>query len=551
MTARGAEAPEDADGRVLGVFEGGGAKGLAHVGALAAAERLGLTFAGVVGTSAGAVIATFVATGLTANEIFDPARQPRIADHLRDPSRHPAVHILREVAGRRPVDLFGRDWKGFRAVLRALGARKRASGVVRRAADAVGAVVQLMVRGILQRGWFDPNTVEAAMEEILQQRRRAGALLPPPAGTRWGPRVTFAEMPMPLRIVATDVGRGMPFVMDRDNTPDLAVATAVAASVAVPGVFRPVEIRVASARAARQLHLLDGGMVSNLPLWLCDDERAADPDLPVLAFRIADTPADLSRLVGFAAAVARTAVFGAQETWAASQDHVLWIPLRVDEVDMLDFDMDLARALEVHAAGFRAAENALDAQRMLLPWNQRSLMDAFGHEARAPIAAACGVAADGLRLRVSIVIRVSRRRLRVLRLNGARERRRQDLTLWIEDSIAGRCLTTRDAVCWLRRDGGRIVTAEGSAPFPDDPPMESTWQATWAFPLFADPGAYAIKAPHDRPEPLGTINIDVDHPPSDERTALGVAAALLTDAHFLNQFLAGLHRWRRYDGLDE
>jgi NTE family protein len=43
------------------IFEGGGAKGLAHVGALKAAESRNLEFIGVAGASAGAIIAALVA----------------------------------------------------------------------------------------------------------------------------------------------------------------------------------------------------------------------------------------------------------------------------------------------------------------------------------------------------------------------------------------------------------------------------------------------------------------------------------------------------------
>lgn len=53
------------------IFEGGGAKGLAHVGALAAAEARGIEFKGVAGAS-GAIVAALVACGYTAGDMFDP-----------------------------------------------------------------------------------------------------------------------------------------------------------------------------------------------------------------------------------------------------------------------------------------------------------------------------------------------------------------------------------------------------------------------------------------------------------------------------------------------
>src|SRR4051812_11447494 len=56
----------------FGIFEGGGAKGLAHIGALKAAEEDRVNFVGVGGTSAGAIVAALVAAGYTADELFLP-----------------------------------------------------------------------------------------------------------------------------------------------------------------------------------------------------------------------------------------------------------------------------------------------------------------------------------------------------------------------------------------------------------------------------------------------------------------------------------------------
>ncbi len=54
------------------VFEGGGAKGIAHIGALKAIEEYGLHINKVAGTSAGSIIATLIALGYTADEMYDP-----------------------------------------------------------------------------------------------------------------------------------------------------------------------------------------------------------------------------------------------------------------------------------------------------------------------------------------------------------------------------------------------------------------------------------------------------------------------------------------------
>ena len=55
-----------------GVFEGGGVRGIAHVGALLEAEEsFGYEWQNVAGTSAGAIIAALIAAGYRAGEIRD------------------------------------------------------------------------------------------------------------------------------------------------------------------------------------------------------------------------------------------------------------------------------------------------------------------------------------------------------------------------------------------------------------------------------------------------------------------------------------------------
>src|SRR3712207_280734 len=60
--------------RVFVAFEGGGAKGLVHIGALKALEEYGANITGLAGTSAGAIVAALRATGMHADDMADPVR---------------------------------------------------------------------------------------------------------------------------------------------------------------------------------------------------------------------------------------------------------------------------------------------------------------------------------------------------------------------------------------------------------------------------------------------------------------------------------------------
>ena len=60
--------------RAFVAFEGGGAKGVVHVGALRAIEELGIEIVGCSGTSAGSIVAALAACGYRADELIDPER---------------------------------------------------------------------------------------------------------------------------------------------------------------------------------------------------------------------------------------------------------------------------------------------------------------------------------------------------------------------------------------------------------------------------------------------------------------------------------------------
>ena len=68
----------------------------------------------------------------------------------------------------------------------------------------------------------------------------------------------FEDLPIPLRVVATDFWKGEQFVFSSGD-----IAQAVRASISIPGVFQPYELdgRV----------LVDGGVVNPVPFDLLDD----------------------------------------------------------------------------------------------------------------------------------------------------------------------------------------------------------------------------------------------------------------------------------------
>ncbi len=80
------------------VLEGGGVKGLGLVGAVLHLMREGYTFPRVAGTSAGSIVAAFLAAGATADElaaIMDRLEYPRVPDRAGPPGIGESLGLVR------------------------------------------------------------------------------------------------------------------------------------------------------------------------------------------------------------------------------------------------------------------------------------------------------------------------------------------------------------------------------------------------------------------------------------------------------------------------
>jgi len=119
------------------IFEGGGAKGLAHVGALRALQKAGLVPAGVAGTSAGAIFAALVAVGYTPDEIFKDGEN----------------HILIDLQRGSPVDLIGAPtWRRLKVAERHLFTAAAGIFVSTVLSTMLGTLALLGVIGEFARG---------------------------------------------------------------------------------------------------------------------------------------------------------------------------------------------------------------------------------------------------------------------------------------------------------------------------------------------------------------------------------------------------------------
>jgi NTE family protein len=186
-------------------LSGGGALGLSEIGVLQWMEQNHIPVDRVAGTSMGSIIAAMYATGMSPEEIKKFAENVDWDDALRSEPTY------RQLGYRRKQDR--RDYQ----IQAALG---------------------------LKHGLKGPNGFNSGQGVGLLLDRIAF----PVSGI-----ASFDDLPIPLRCVATDMLSG-----DRVVLRDGSLAMAVRASMAIPGVFTPVEI---NGRV-----LADGGMVENIPV---------------------------------------------------------------------------------------------------------------------------------------------------------------------------------------------------------------------------------------------------------------------------------------------
>ncbi len=381
---------------IFAIFEGGGAKGVAHIGAVKAAETMGFTFVGLAGASAGAFVAAFIAAGFTANELFNPDRR---GDHL----------LARD--GKSPTDLLGPvAWRFFGLAQGAprlaivtliigsmIGAFSAGPwGIVAGPAFTLTVFVLLFAPAVVSRGWFSPARAEVWINEQLvsrlkQYHRQAGT-------TFSGAHVCFADLDpelnqslagrvFPLKIIATDIDAGSMFVFGTKETPNVKVSEAVAASIAIPGVFRPARVPSLVSAAAQQQNdpakhaFADGGMVSNLPVWAFVEEKLAwekthpeRPRVPIVAFRL-DEPAakagDPAQSVTgsfwrYAGAVLRSGIFGGQRKAQEFVEDLFIVSLQ-PQLGVLAFDASHGSVADAFETGRKDATAQISHELRLRP----------------------------------------------------------------------------------------------------------------------------------------------------------------------------------------
>lgn len=342
--------------KAYGIFEGGGAKGLAHVGALKASESRGIEFAGVAGTSAGAIVASLIAAGYKSDELFN-------SEEPLDNSTIYSEDFLQ---------YFGSDWGKFVEFI------EDAKSILN---HPIPLWAYIEVPGFILRNWtirkkikrnlgaFSTGKFQSKLEKLLQRKVKA----------RNGEFVAFEDIDLPLKIVATDISSQNIIVFSRENCPAHSVAKAVAASICLPIVFEPVPVNMGDfseesldrSHRPEKILAIDGGVLSNFPAWIFDNERArSDEFVPTIGFRLIEqaNPNEKFNLektltVGsYLARIAKTALSGDPLLETRQVDEMHEVPILVS-ASTLQFSMSPERKRQLFREGLDHANNFYSSPR--------------------------------------------------------------------------------------------------------------------------------------------------------------------------------------------
>ena len=233
-----AQAPAGAARPKVGlVLGGGGARGGAHLGVLEVLEEMRIPFDCVAGTSMGALAAGAYVAGVSPADMKETIAKTDWAGMFDDSAGREAVNLRRK-------QIDDRFYSGLEFGVTKDGLRYREGAVA-------GEKIKLFFNELVR--------------------------------TDLGER-SIEELPIPLTLIATDIGNGERVAMREGN-----LTSAMRASMSVPGAIAPV------VRDGRKL--VDGGLVDNVPIQEVRDRCGAQVVIAVNVGSLLMKPEEVSSVL--------------------------------------------------------------------------------------------------------------------------------------------------------------------------------------------------------------------------------------------------------------
>lgn len=299
------------------VCEGGGVKGIALLGAIYYLEEQGYKFERFAGTSAGAIVTSLLAVGYSGKE-------------------------LKEL-------LLNLNLKSFydKNKLTLL--------------PFIGPTISLFKN----KGLFSGNNIESYLNDMYKTKGKT----------------KFKDIAVngvsPLKVIASDVTNKQLLILPDDLSKynidplEFEIAKAVRMSISIPFYFNPVILK----NGKEESFIVDGGLLSNFPVWIFDVEN--NPRWPTFGLKLISNQdmkkisPNKSNLISFAFDVVDTMLSKDDEAFLNNKDSIRTIKIRTYDVGTVDFAISKEEYLTLFNSGYNCAKT------FLAKWNFNSYVSRY------------------------------------------------------------------------------------------------------------------------------------------------------------------------------
>ena len=221
--------------KIDAVFEGGGVKGIGFAGAISEIEKAGYKFENIAGTSAGAITAALLAVGYDSQEIKNELEKLN-------------YNNFKDEGGFSKLGLIGK-----------------------------------LISVIFKYGIYEGDYFENWIDGLLKKK----------GITTFGQLITDnpeEKYKYRLQVIATDITNKRALILPHDlkyfgfDPDQFSIARAVRMSMSIPLFFKPVKIVDSN---GKEYVIVDGGVLSNYPIWLLDD-NTSNPPWPTFGFKLVE-----------------------------------------------------------------------------------------------------------------------------------------------------------------------------------------------------------------------------------------------------------------------
>ncbi|MEI5908496.1 patatin-like phospholipase family protein [Bacillus spongiae] len=286
-----------------GVFEGGGVRGIAHVGAVESVELRGYRWNRLAGTSAGAVIAALLACEYSGSEIKDIIDSVDYTQFMK------------------------KNWLD--------------------SIPLIGKGINLLIH----EGLYDNHYQETWLEDLLIQK-----------GYRYFSDLKEGQ----LKIIVSDITNGRMTILPDDlhiygETHDFPIAKAVRMSSTIPFFFYPIKWK--TKKFKHPSYMVDGGLLSNFPIWIFDTPD--EPKWPTFGFhfvrdKMKSSPMNRIGPIRMYRSMFKTMMQAHDFRYFDDDAYARTVKIHTGTITSTDFQLTEDEKQWLYQAGFQAAEKFLN-----------------------------------------------------------------------------------------------------------------------------------------------------------------------------------------------